>query len=178
MPFQQHPYHANELQIVVRAEGDPTRLVPDVRARMHRLAPFVATRFTTFNEMLQDSMSAPRFRAALVSAFALLALFLAGTGVYGVMTYHVAEREAEMGVRMALGATSGSILSLVSKRAFVLGASGLLIGLAGSVALTELSATCCTAWEHSIPPLMSCAQRLCSPWCCSGRRYPPGALHA
>ena len=141
MPFQQHPFHANELQIVVRTEGDPTALVSDVRRRMHRLAPFVATRFTTFEEMLQDSMSAPRFRAALASSFAFMALVLAVSGVYGLMTYHVTERKAEMSIRMALGATSGSILSLVSKRTLLLGAAGLAIGLAASLALHRFIAS-------------------------------------
>jgi putative ABC transport system permease protein len=139
MPFQQHPYHANELQIAVRTSGDPIRLAPEVRRRMQRLAPFMATRFTTFRQMVEDSMSAPRFRAALALAFAILAMTLALTGVYAVMTYYVGERRAEMGVRIALGATPGSIVALVSSRALALALSGLSIGIASAVALSRLA---------------------------------------
>jgi predicted permease len=141
MPFQQHPYHANELQIAVRTGGDPVRLVSEVRRRMQRLAPFMATSFTTFRQMVEDSMSAPRFRAALALAFAILAMTLALTGVYAVMTYYVGERRAEMGVRIALGATPGSIVGLVSGRALSLALAGLSIGIAGAVALSRVAET-------------------------------------
>jgi predicted permease len=141
MPFQQHPYHANELQIAVRTGGDPVRLVPEVRRTMQRLAPFMATRFTTFREMVEDSMAAPRFRAALALAFAILAMTLALTGVYAVMTYDVGERKAEMGVRIALGATPGSIVGLVSSRALSLALVGLSIGTAAAVALSRVAET-------------------------------------
>lgn len=141
MPFQQHPYHANELQIAVRTNGDPVRLAPEVRRRMQRLAPFMATRFTTFRQMVEDSMSAPRFRAALALAFAILAMTLALTGVYAVMTYYVGERRAEMAVRIALGATPGSIVALVSGRALVLALAGLFIGISSAVALSQVAET-------------------------------------
>ena len=134
MPFQQHPYHANELEIAIRTGGDPTRLVPDVRRSMSKLAPYVATNFTTFHEMVQDSIAAPRFRTALIAIFALLAVALAMAGIYGVMTYWVSERTAEMGLRMALGADRASIIGLVSRQAFWLAAFGLTIGLAGALA--------------------------------------------
>jgi ABC-type antimicrobial peptide transport system permease subunit len=99
----------------------------------------MATRFTTFSEMVEDSMAAPRFRAALALAFALLAMTLALTGVYAVMTYYVGERRAEVGVRMALGATPGSIVGLVSGRALSLAIAGMSIGIAGAVALSRVA---------------------------------------
>jgi len=139
MPFQQHPYYANELQIAIRTEGDATRIVPQVRSRMLKLAPYMATRFTTFNEMVQDSMAAPRFRAALVGLFALLAVLLAMAGIYGVMSYWVSERNAEMGLRMALGADRTSIIALVSRQALWLALTGLAIGIAGSLSLSRVA---------------------------------------
>ncbi len=139
MPFEQHPYYANEMQIAVRAGGDATRLVPEVRKRMHHLAPFMATRFTTFNEMVQDSISAPRFRATLALAFAILAVALAMTGVYSVMAYYVSERSAELGLRIALGAGRTSIIGLVSRRTLSLAFSGLFIGSAGAVAISRVA---------------------------------------
>lgn len=137
MPFQQHPYFANELQIAIRSDGDATRLVPEVRAHMKKLSPYVATNFTTFSEMVQDSMAAPRFRTALISLFALLAVSLAMAGIYGVMSYWVSERNTEMGLRMALGADRVSIVGLVSRQALALAAAGLAIGVVGSVALSR-----------------------------------------
>ncbi|MGC2660041.1 MAG: ABC transporter permease [Bryobacteraceae bacterium] len=141
MPFEQHPYFANELQVAVRTGGDPIKLVPEIRRRMQRLSPYLATRFTTFSEMVEDSMSAPRFRAVLALSFAILAMILALTGVYAVMTYYVGERRSEMGVRIALGATQRSIVGLVSGRVLALALIGLTIGIVTAVALSRLAET-------------------------------------
>jgi predicted permease len=138
MPFQQHPSYANELQFVIRTEGDATRLVPQVRASMQKLSPYVATNFTTFNEMVQDSMAAPRFRAALIWAFALLAVALAMTGIYAVMSYWVSERSAEVGLRMALGADRAAIIGLVSRQALWLALTGIAVGVAGAMSLSRI----------------------------------------
>jgi putative ABC transport system permease protein len=137
MPFQQHPYFANELQIAIRTQGDAARLAPEVRRRMFKLAPYVATQFSTFNEMVRDSISAPRFRTALIAVFAMLAVALAMTGIYGVMTYWVSERSAEMGLRMALGADRTSIIGLVSRQALWLAVTGLTVGIGGALALSR-----------------------------------------
>jgi predicted permease len=139
MPFQQHPYFANELQFAIRTEGDATRLAPAVRTRMQKLAPYVATSFTTFSEMVQDSISAPRFRTALVTGFALMAVLLAMGGIYAVMTYWVSERTAEMGLRMALGADRTAILGLVARQAMVIAFSGICLGVAGAMAVSRVA---------------------------------------
>jgi ABC-type antimicrobial peptide transport system permease subunit len=139
MPFQQHPYFANELQIAIRTNGDAARLTPEVRGRMQKLAPYMATSFTTFHEMVQDSISAPRFRAMLIAVFATLAVLLAMAGIYGVMTYWVSERNAEMGLRMALGADRSSIVALVSRQAFWLAITGLTAGMGGAVAVSRVA---------------------------------------
>ncbi len=141
MPFQQHPYHANELQIVVQTDGDAARLAPAVRRTMHAAAPFVATKFTTMQTMLADSLAAPRFRATLALVFAALAIGLAVAGVYGIMAYFVAQRKAELGVRMALGAAPLSIVGLVLRRAFLLAACGAVVGLTAAAALSRVAAS-------------------------------------
>lgn len=138
MPFQQHPYHANELEIAVRTDGDPKQLIAEVRTRMHRLAPFMATEFTTFSDMVHDSIAAPRFRATLALIFAILALTLGMTGIYSVMAYHVAQRTPELALRIALGADKTSIMALVFGRALTLALSGLAIGVACAVAISRL----------------------------------------
>jgi ABC-type antimicrobial peptide transport system permease subunit len=137
MPFQQHPYYANELQMVVRADGDASRLTPEIRRRMQRLAPAMATSFASFPEMVQESMAAPRFRATLVVVFAGLAVLLGMTGVYSLMAYVVAQRKSEMGLRMALGAGRTDIMGLVFRYALALAAVGLVVGLTGAVLLSR-----------------------------------------
>ncbi len=139
MPFQQHPYYDNELEVLVRTDEEPTHLIPAVRKTMLHLAPFLALRFTTFREMVQDSIAAPRFRAELASGFALLALVLAISGVYGILSYYVVDRRTELGLRMALGASRTSIIGLVSGRALWLALTGLLIGLSSATALSRFA---------------------------------------
>jgi putative ABC transport system permease protein len=74
----------------------------------------------------------------LLGIFGAIALILAGIGIYGVMAYSVAERTREIGVRMALGAGPGEVVSLIVRKALILISLGLIIGLAGSLALTRV----------------------------------------
>lgn len=141
MPFQQHPYHANELEIVVRTNGSPDAIIPVLRRTMQNVSPQVAVDFSTLTRMVEDSIAAPRFRGALAVAFALLALLLALTGIYGVLAYLVAQRTTEMGVRMALGADRISILGLISRHALTLGGFGVSIGVIGSVLVSRVATT-------------------------------------
>lgn len=141
MPYGQHPFYANELTLTVRTGSNPMQLAPLVRGAVHQAAPFMALRFTTLSEMVEDSIAAPRFRAQLALGFALLAVGLAMAGVYGLMSYFVAERTNEMGVRIALGATPAALMTLVTGRALRLAAAGLAIGLAGSIALSRIAET-------------------------------------
>ncbi|MEX2261259.1 MAG: ABC transporter permease [Bryobacteraceae bacterium] len=141
MPLQQHPFYGNEVQVVVRTSMPPASLAGVVRERVQAAIPETATKFTTMRTLLADSIATPRFRMALVAVFAGLALLLAMGGVYGVMTYITVERTAEMGVRIALGATSRDVMRLILARAVLLAAIGLTVGLAASVALSGLVAS-------------------------------------
>jgi ABC-type antimicrobial peptide transport system permease subunit len=87
---------------------------------------------------LSQSIAPQRFVALLLSLFAALALIQALIGIYGVMSYAVTQRRQELGIRMALGAHSGNILSLVLKRGMKLTLIGLALGLIGAVASTRL----------------------------------------
>jgi len=130
MPLLQYPYHANELQVVMRSAVSPTSLIETVRGKMRSLNPEVAVRFTTLEAMVSNSIATPRLRLTLVALFAGLALLLAMAGMYGVMTYITIERIPEFGVRVALGASPRSVLALVLRRAAELALLGVAVGVA------------------------------------------------
>jgi putative ABC transport system permease protein len=96
---------------------------------------------STMDQLVQDSVSVERFCMILLSLMAGVALFMALFGLYGVMTFAVNERYNEIGVRMALGAQTGDILKLVTKRGLILTGIGLGIGLVGALALMRFMAS-------------------------------------
>ena len=83
-------------------------------------------------------LHAPRFRTLLFALFAALAVCLAMAGIYGVMAYSVGQRSNEIGLRIALGASSGSVLRQVLRQGLVLAGIGLMLGLAGAAAATRV----------------------------------------
>jgi putative ABC transport system permease protein len=141
MPMRQHPYMANELQVIVRTSGPAQALIPAVQKTIHEMDTAVAMKFTTMNAMVADSISAQRFRAALAVIFAALALLLALSGTYAVISYITAQRTAEFGLRSALGAQPANILRLVLGGAAKLAALGTLIGLVLSLFASRLIAS-------------------------------------
>lgn len=130
MPLAQHPAYANEIHIVLRTASAPETLIPAVRDLVRRASPSTAISFTTMNRMLEESTSAPRFRAWLAGAFAALALLLSLSGVYAVITFLVGRRTTELGLRMALGASPRDVAAWVVGTTGRLMAAGLVIGLA------------------------------------------------
>jgi predicted permease len=134
MPLEQHPFHSNELQVVVRTSGPAAQLTAPARKVAESINSTMALKFTTMDTMVANSIAAPRFRTFLITIFAALALMLAVLGIYGVMSYIVSQRTAELGLRMALGAESGDVLQMVLLRAARLAAIGLVLGAALSIA--------------------------------------------
>ena len=114
----------------MRTAVSPTSLIEPARSKMRSLSPETATKFTTLEAMVSNSIATPRLRAMLVGLFAGLALLLAMAGMYGVMTYVTIERIPEFGVRMALGASPRSVLALVLGRAAQMAMLGVAIGVA------------------------------------------------
>jgi predicted permease len=130
MPLLQHPYHGNEVEVVMRSTVSPASLIDPVRNKMTSLNPAIATKFTTMEAMVSDSIATPRLRMMLVGLFAALALLLAMAGMYGVMSYVTTQRIPEFGVRMALGASPANVLALVLGRAAQMTVLGVAAGLA------------------------------------------------
>jgi putative ABC transport system permease protein len=141
MPLQQHPYYANELQVVIRTPLDPNSLPSAVRREVRAMNPETAMKFTTMNAMLADSIAKPRFRAFLISSFAGLAVILALVGVYGVMSFVITQRTSEFGLRVAMGANRSDVVGLVLRGALKLAATGLVIGLLLSLAASRVMAS-------------------------------------
>ena len=130
------------MMLVVRTRGDPAGVVPAVRARIAALDPEQAAYgFQTMEDLLQTSGSRRRFQTALVSAFAALAVLLAAVGVYGVMAHRVAQRNHEIGVRLALGARPADVVALVLASGLRLALAGTAVGLAGAAALSRTLAS-------------------------------------
>jgi putative ABC transport system permease protein len=136
-PFVQAPWPF--LTAVARTQMAPEAAAGSMRQVLARLDPEQAAGdIRTFDQYVARTIATPRFTAILIGAFAGLALLLAGFGLYAVMAYAVVQRSREIGIRMALGAQARDVRGLVVREATRLGAVGLLLGLAGSVAVTRL----------------------------------------
>jgi putative ABC transport system permease protein len=124
---------------IVRTRGNQAGVAQQVKERMWTLDPTVPViAALTMDERLVESVARPRFLVGLSSAFAGMALLLAGVGVYGTAAYWVARRRRELGVRLALGATRRAIVSLVIGRSVRLAAWGCAIGVAVSLMVTTI----------------------------------------
>jgi len=125
--------------VVIRTTGDPQRLISIARAKVRELDREVAiSNVNTMDKLVAQSVAQRRFGMFLVGIFAALALVLAVVGIYGVVSYSVAQRTNEIGVRMALGASATDVLKLVLKHGMILALIGVGVGLAGAFAVTRL----------------------------------------
>jgi putative ABC transport system permease protein len=143
VPLAQDP--VDDMYMLVRAaSGEPEALAPAVRAAIGRVdkQQLVSVRdVSTLPDVARDATARHRFRAVLVMTFAALALVLAMVGVFGILAYSVQQRVRELGVRRALGATTGDIVRLIVGQAVRLIAAGAVIGLALSVAFSRVLST-------------------------------------
>jgi predicted permease len=139
---QVNQFLGGNLNFVVRAGNDSAAVEGSIRNAVREMDPTLPVyNLWSMNEVVSKSMVQPRFLALLLATFSGIALFLAAIGIYGVMSYSVAQRTQEIGVRMALGARPFHVLRLVLGQSLGMLLIGAGIGLAGALALTRLMRT-------------------------------------
>jgi len=127
------------MTFAVRTVGDPLRAMPSIKqavADVDRLTPVSNVR--TVSETVNAQIGDLRLSMLLLATFGAIAAILAATGLYGVMSYYVAQRTGEIGIRMALGARSADVLAMIGREAGVMTGLGLLFGLGGAVAFARV----------------------------------------
>ncbi len=135
--WRQRPRAATLFTFVLKGDADPAAVLTSARGIVRTFDPKVPPNITTYTQILSASLGDRRFNLTLVAIFAGTALLLALAGIYGVTAYNVARRTREIGVRMALGAGTGDVLSLVLRQEMFAAAIGVAIGVACSLALTR-----------------------------------------
>ena len=134
LPYAQRT--ARAVRIVVRGEGNPLARAGAIREQIRSLDPNLPLAdVTPLDEMVARSVARPRFYTSLLTLFAGVALALAATGIFGVMSYTVAQRAREISIRMALGARTADVLRAIVGRAMALAAAGVVLGIAAALAL-------------------------------------------
>ncbi len=133
-PYAQRTTRA--VRFVIRSATDPIALAPAIRAEIRRIDPNLAiTEFTPLKDLIGRSVARQRFYMALLALFAGVALVLAATGIFGVMSYTVAQRGREISIRMALGARQNQVLRMIVGAGVGLAGAGALFGTAVALAV-------------------------------------------
>ena len=137
VPYRQDVF--SQMWVVVRTEGDPAALSPLVRQTLQSLDPSIAAALMSpLKDVITNSVGQERFSMLLLALFALIALFLASVGLYGVVAYSVSQRTQEIGVRMAIGAQGRDVIAMIVGGGMKLALIGVAIGIAGALALASV----------------------------------------
>jgi putative ABC transport system permease protein len=139
IPYRQSGGGLRLVYVALKTRGDPAKMAGPARGVIRDVdssLPVAAVR--TMDEVLSASQARPRFLTLLLTMFSSVALVLAAVGIYGVISYSVAQRTNEFGIRMAMGAGPRDVLAMVLGQGLIMGATGVLLGAAGALALTRL----------------------------------------
>ncbi|MBS1788097.1 MAG: ABC transporter permease [Acidobacteria bacterium] len=165
-----HPFFTPR-DLAIRASVDPMSLTDAVRTAIHAVDPAQpVTNIRTMEEVLGEQSAQRRIGMILLSIFAALAMLLAAIGLYGVLSYFVAQHTPEIGVRMALGAQMGDVLRLVLRQGLTLVFGGVVLGIVGALALTRLMASLVFGvatldpLTFAVVPLLFCGVGLLACW--------------
>lgn len=127
------------LEIVVHTSADSPAMASAIRSAIQSIDKNVARfEISTVEQQLEEQTAARRFQTSLIAVFSVLALLLSAVGIYGLMHHFVVQRTNEIGVRMALGASTIKVVSLVLQQGLMLASVGILVGISGALALTRL----------------------------------------
>jgi putative ABC transport system permease protein len=130
---------SGRVNVVIRTAGEPAALAPDVRALVRDVdRDVVVDRIEPLATSVAASLDAPRFAAGVMGSFAGVAMLLAGIGLYGALSYSVAQRDRELGVRSALGAQRRDLVRLVLGEGLLVVVPGLVLGVLGAAAFARL----------------------------------------
>ncbi len=143
LPYlQKQASGTNDAYVVLRSNGDPRSLASAVRQEVQAIDPTIpVSRVRLMEDVLSSAQSRPRFLTLLLTLFSSIALIIATVGIYGVISYSVARRSKEFGLRMALGARPANILGLVLKQGVLLTSIGVVVGVIAGLILTRLMAS-------------------------------------
>jgi putative ABC transport system permease protein len=143
----------SSMALVARSSADPSGAVAGIRRLVRELDPDLAVAdVRTMPEVLDESLASPRFTTLLLSIFAAIALVLAAIGLYGIISYSVAQRTRELGIRLALGADAPHVRALVLRQGMTLTAAGLVIGLVGATAMSRVLSSLLYEVSTTDPP--------------------------
>lgn len=136
------PYVGSTTYLVAQTTLDPNEMGQTIVAQIHAIDPEVPVyNVATMDQRLSDSLARQRFSMTMLAVFAAFAMVLAAVGLYGVMAYMVEQGTGEIAIRMALGADRNSVLRMILRQGMTFAFAGILVGLAGGVALTRLMAS-------------------------------------
>jgi predicted permease len=141
VPLEQTELWRPSIELTLRSEAAPAALIPAVTEAMREIHPSIALEFNTLDDQLASSLARPRLLAALSGFFGGLALLLAVIGLYGTISYSVARRRSEIGIRIALGSARAGILRMVAGEAGAMVVIGVGLGTLLSLAATRLVAS-------------------------------------
>jgi putative ABC transport system permease protein len=130
--------NSSNVGLVVRTAGDPLALAKTVERTIQAIDKDLPVKSRTMDQLMGNAMARQKLTLTLLATLALLALLLAGIGIYGVMSYAVTQRQQEIGIRLALGATAHDVVKLVLTQSMKPALLGVALGLASALAVTRL----------------------------------------